>query len=1313
MVGVVADYLKARRHRLGRHVLFVGSGARIPPEELPLGTHLQTLAAGVVTDTFESLPVEQRPLAQLEAFAAQVPDQAERIRQLRSVVGTGRPAEGHVRLASLIKDGYFPAIFTMEPHALLEQALHNNFMEPATDYHLVVLGVDEPEAVRTALQHSVRVAVVKCGGDLEGRVLPITAAEMREHLAPYREIIADAFQVLATFTAYVDRDRPFLEMVPKAGGKVFWINPTIPLSDRAAFEELRSDEPGAAEYHKLQPEVTSLLEGRQSQRHILAREPGTFNDFFAALGTQLKAHSRRASRGRNRDLSVLRGGPYRFLDYFDVEDAEFFFGREKETEELLELVNAHPLTVLFGKSGSGKTSLLRAGLMARLRELDEDHSGEGDRPLLPVYVACGADPSANLHRALVARAETEGLPLPVEARQAPAPDLALALAETAGRDLVIIVDHLAEIFVKVGAKVREQFVDELRACLDSGRVRILLCVREDYLGELWELRPQLPRLMKNMYRLRWMSREQAELAITKPAANFNIQVERDLTERLLEDLYREGVEPAALQIVMYRLYEEVEKPSRIISGRVYDQLGGAQKILSGYLDKVLLQLPLAERPLARALLRSMVASSELRARRPLARIVQEVGQERETTEKVLAHLVDHKLLRVAEDDLVRSYELAHEYLTEELRRWLGEEQAPQRNLQDLLTRELNNYEKFGSLMEADRLRLLSDHADEVSISPEELELLLRSATATGVKADYWYGRTAELGERRDEVLISLLSEARLPRRLTAYQNLPRELSAAFVPILAAGLNDESPEVRGLAAHALHNVERQLGAFLSSGQPDKKRLAARAIGALGLRKYTRRMFDALADDDPGFATAAAEALRGFADPRLVAQLRKRVENVARAPWAAAEVLGRLAHTDQEVSLLERSSQRFPDNPKLLLALGRAELEARHHPEALGYLQRAAALTTEARGQALVREVLAEAQARSDRPDLASDNWPTFAGSARHDGRAPGEMAPPLEQIWATRTGGPVVASPVVGRAMVYVGSRDGVFYALDSARGDLRWSFETDGRIEGTAALTEEGVFFGSTDQMLYAADPARGQLRWRRELLGPLRGGCTVLGDMVLAADMAGHMSAWGQTEGDLRWNFATAGEIFSTPAADRGLVVFGSWDSHLYAIGAENGREVWRFSTGGPVASSPTLGDKLAWCGSDDGHLYAVALDSGKQVWAANLRGRVRATPALSATSLVVGSGDGGVYCLEQATGKILWRTQTGDEVLASALIVGSVVYVGSKDGALYALDVATGEVLWKNTTSYGIYSSPAVAEGTLFLGFDYYYVTAFRGSH
>jgi outer membrane protein assembly factor BamB len=553
-------------------------------------------------------------------------------------------------------------------------------------------------------------------------------------------------------------------------------------------------------------------------------------------------------------------------------------------------------------------------------------------------------------------------------------------------------------------------------------------------------------------------------------------------------------------------------------------------------------------------------------------------------------------------------------------------------------------------------------------------------------------------------------------RLAAYQGLPHDLSAACIRALAGGLNDERPEVRALAAKALSGMERQLVAFLQSGDSKRRRLAATAIGVLRLRRQGRRLLDALTDEDPLFAEVVAEALRSLDDPRLVAQLRRRVESGPRAPWAAATALGLLAHSDQDVAHLRRRAGQQPTNARLLYAWALAEKNGHEYAQAARLLERALEHTHDAHGRALLGSLLTEVRELAERSETEGDRWATFGGSPRHEGHAALHLPPPLAEVWSTRTGSPVVASPVVGRNMVYVGSRDGTFYALDSARGDVRWMRATGGRLEGTAALGEEAVYFGSTDRSLYAVEPMRGQLLWQRDLAAPVRAACTLTEEHVLVGDMAGHLHAVSRGTGRPAWRFGTQGEIFSAPALASPnplageLVIFGSWDAHLYALDSATGQEVWRLAMGGPVAASPTVGEDLVWCGSDDGYLYAVTVATGEIAWSTSLHGRVRATPALAEERLIVGAGDGGVYALDARDGQVRWRVATGDEVLASAAVSGDVAYVGSKDGSLYALRTQDGEILWKYSTSYGLYSSPALADDTLFTGMAYYHVAAFR---
>jgi len=429
VLKVIAEHIKSRRHKLRRHVLFIGSSVKIPPEDIAVSALLENVASEQVGRSFQELAAERRGTAALGEFAEQVPNHAQRCQLISEKLSDARPAEGHSQLAHLVKEGYFSTIFTMEPDGLLEQALSTQHLEPETDYHLLVAGVDEPEVISVAAKESTRLVIVKCGGDLESKYLPLTATEIAAGLQPIGNIIANVFSVMAIFTAYAERDRPFLTYVPTEGEKVFWINTLVPVSDEQMYTELKLESPASAEYHRLQPEVVDLLQSRQSARHMLVREAGSFNEFFGRL--QYWFQHRRSRRSRYRkELTVLRGGPYRFLDYFDVQDAEFFFGREREVEEVIDLIRREPLIVLFGRSGIGKTSLIKAGIMARLLGLEKDEAPLEDGPWLPVYTRCEDDPGVSIRQGIVEAAEQTGYELPAELAQSPWGEL---LAQTDAR----------------------------------------------------------------------------------------------------------------------------------------------------------------------------------------------------------------------------------------------------------------------------------------------------------------------------------------------------------------------------------------------------------------------------------------------------------------------------------------------------------------------------------------------------------------------------------------------------------------------------------------------------------------------------------------------------------------------------------------------------------------------------------------------------------------------------------------------------------------------------------------------------------------
>ncbi len=1300
-----------RRHRLGRHVLFIGSAVRIPPTDREVHLLLEDLARQQTGMSFQHLPIERRGPAAVAEFAHQVPDQAQRCRLLREKLSEARPAEGHSQLARLVQDGYFPTIFTMEPHDLLEQALSDRHLEPETDYHLLVAGVDDEETISVALEDSSRVVVVKCGGDLASKHLPLTPEELHQGLEPISKILDEAFRVLSIITAYSDRDEPFLYFMPNEGGKVFWVNIQVPTADEQMYTQLKLESPASMEFHSLQPKVVTWLRRRQSQRHLLVRQPGSFNDFFARLRDRFQ-YRRHTSRNQRRDLTVLRGGPYRFLDYFDTEDSDFFFGRDQEISQLIDLIERHRLTVLFGRSGIGKTSLIKAGVIARLLGRDEEHLAEAE-VWLPIYARCEDEPVANIRQATLHRAEEEGYDLGDSAKLEELVNLLTAVASTSQKRVVVFLDQAEELFVKLGGLARTSSIEQLKQCLANGdeRIRLVLAIREDYLGELYELHDELPDVMENLYRLRKLDKQQAEQAIVQPAENFGLHVERKLVDQLVEDLAREGVEPVELQVVCDRLYEQKSAGSDTITQRDYEKLGGAPKIFSEYLNYALSQLPILERRVARAILKQMAVSSELKATRSLERITQELGQDARSIERVMAKLVDFRLLRGLGKDKQRNYELIHEQLIQQVDEWMSEEELKLRDVQDLLTRELNNFHKFGLLMGSEELHIIDDHRQELSISPEEMELIIRSVAQYDLDAEYWFSRTEELGTAQYQVLSSLLTDEDTDTRLIAYQHVKDHLDENLIPALTAGLDDARSEVRNIAEQHLRRMRRELNSWLREGDGSQQLVAAHALGYIAAddQRPAPALIEALSDEHPELTEQVIRYLWKTDSDRNISTLINRVTSEPDVPWAVAYVLGRLCSAEAWLERLQRAVRTNPKSARLQYAAAVADIQRRELDEAKDRLARAEQLTSDPIADSYLAEAHEALQAAQQPTTASTDEWLMFGAGPAHHGFTEQTINPPLREVWSTRTQDAVVASPVIAARCLYIGSRDGTFYALDSADGHILWTFAAGNHIEGAAATADDLVIFGAGDGRLHALNQSTGHQQWEKCLGGPIRSSCTVEAGQLFVGDESGALWAIDWATGAVNWQMQTDQEIVAAPAVGQNTVIIGSWDNGLYAVDASDGQLHWKLDTDGPISCSPTIRGSTVFCGADDFSMYATDLSSGQIQWQVDIGGMVRSTPAIADDHLVFGSTDGNVYCLDASTGEQLWQHKTDEEILASATITGDVVYIGSKDGVLYALDLANGQVKWEHHTVYGVYSTPCVAAGTLYIGIAYYYVSAF----
>ena len=358
----------------------------------------------------------------------------------------------------------------------------------------------------------------------------------------------------------------------------------------------------------------------------------------------------------------LPPSPFKGLAYFgDSEhDWHLFFGRERESEVVAANLMASRLTVLYGPSGVGKSSLLRAGVARRLRTLVPAAGGEDqgaevvivdtwrDDPILAVAVAAGAPTDIPLADALAER------------------------AISTGSELYLILDQMEEYVLyhgRDGGPLAGALEDVLTR--PDLPVHVLLGVRDDSLGDLDAFKRRLPGLFGNLLRLDHLTRAAARSAIEGPLRAYAelggpaVTAEDELVEAVLEEvaagrieqqlsgrgLVDEGrrerrVEAPYLQLVLERLWEvERQSGSDVLRASTLAELGGAERVVEEHLERALAGLDGGERDLVARLFNHLVTPSGTKISHAVDDLARYADEQPSRLEPVLAALDVARILR--------------------------------------------------------------------------------------------------------------------------------------------------------------------------------------------------------------------------------------------------------------------------------------------------------------------------------------------------------------------------------------------------------------------------------------------------------------------------------------------------------------------------------------------------------------------------------------------------------------------------------------------------------------------------------------------
>jgi WD40 repeat protein/DNA-binding SARP family transcriptional activator len=569
------------------------------------------------------------------------------------------------------------------------------------------------------------------------------------------------------------------------------------------------------------------------------------------------------------DANGAEGGPapprnpYKGLRPFTETDGADFFGRSALIDELTQAVEAHPLVAVVGPSGSGKSSVVRAGLIPRIRS-----APPGVGRWLVTDMIPGSFPFEELAASLM-RVAVEHPPGLVDRLTSDEDGLLRVVSQFLPADdsrLLLIIDQFEELFTAVvSERTRALFLDSLVrvAQQELSRVTILVTIRADFFDRPLE-HPELGRLVsEGLVTVTPPSTEGLVQAVVGPAHLVGLEVEPGLVEEILRDA---GGQPGTLPLLQYALTELFDRrDGTMLTVGTYRATGGAVGALSTRAEELFGELAPRMQTVARQVFLRLVSVDALAGdtrRRVRVTDLRSLAVDPDALETVLGRFGEFRLLSFDRDPVTRTptVEVAHEALLSQWPRladWIDEERenlVVERGI-DVATHEwLDSGNDQSFLLRGGRLDQAERWAARSGIAPSGTEVdflnasralrdseakavrgrrrLLVTVLATGLAAALIGGLLAVVQRdqaRRSATAARQAETTELAQRLGAQALLEQSLGLSLLLARQAAEIADTPETRGYLFDVLLRQPKALGVMYG---PPRSLLKAVAVSPDG-------------------------------------------------------------------------------------------------------------------------------------------------------------------------------------------------------------------------------------------------------------------------------------------------------------------------------------------------------------------------------------------------------------------------------------------------------------------------------------------------
>ncbi|MDS4030946.1 MAG: HEAT repeat domain-containing protein [Candidatus Contendobacter sp.] len=637
--------------------------------------------------------------------------------------------------------------------------------------------------------------------------------------------------------------------------------------------------------------------------------------------------------------------PYKGLRPYEEQDRDNFFSREKECRILIDKILVNKLTLLFAASGVGKSSLLQAAVLPRLK--DPRHENRDG-----VYYNDWVSPpleglKQQVLKTLQQQSLLENVALPAELPERSLNEFFSFCALFTRQPLVVVLDQFEEFFqYQRHTTDFKPFIQQLSAVVTDrdAPIAVVIAMREDFALELNAFKPTLPTLLfENFYRLERLDQANARKAIEEPAQRVDFRFEPDLLEALLKDLATreqrglaaiplaeelDTVEPAYLQLACSQLWEaEQRNPDRSLRLQTYQDKGRAAGILKNYVESIIGGFSSGDKKLASKAFDHLITRRGTKMAYTAGDLAQFLGVKGEALAKVLDRLETSRILRRQSRQGVFWYELYHDLFSKPIEEWNEVYKAKQRNKRavlwavDFVVAGLALYGAYNILMNYTSYHFRLSAKQGISDGIEFYRGKAGSDDILGLK-----GYIAETGYLRsqlepdklfdikavgdyDVLNGELIDNLPLTKRIVAYWDdgqIQKFLESERRSISEYDIPRSEEIIRELTGFCSLPAVRVLMDKLEKIADSS--LKAKIIVALGATRRTDAVDSLLKiQDEPSqqIQLAVVEALSRLGDPRAVEPLLQRLADTdSSVRQAAAEALGALGDPRAVEHLVQR-------------------------------------------------------------------------------------------------------------------------------------------------------------------------------------------------------------------------------------------------------------------------------------------------------------------------------------------------------------------------------------------------------------------------